>query len=405
MNIVVIGAQWGDEGKGKVVDYLASQADVVVRFSGGANAGHRITIDKKQYDFHLLPSGLLNSQTLVILGTAMVIDLEALFQEIDLFENQKVSISNRILISDRAHIVLPRYLELDRIHDMNRPFPLGTTGKGIGVAYSLKAQRIGIRIADLFSDQFFSKLAQKEQEYLKPYLFRLKNMSIDLPHYMEQIQGKKIIFEGAQGVMLDLDLGSYPYVTSSNTALAGALIGGNVPAHAINHVLGVFKAYSTRVGNGPFPSEFSAKQKDLEEKIRTIGHEFGVTTGRERRCGYLDLLALKYACWNTGIQSLAITHLDVYDSFNEIGVCVSYEHEGKVIDWVPASSDVLEKLTPVIKKFPGWKTNTGVITRWEELPRRAREYLNFIEKYVGIPLSIISVGAEREQIIYKQEVW
>ncbi|MFW5814757.1 MAG: adenylosuccinate synthetase, partial [Spirochaetota bacterium] len=332
MNVVVIGAQWGDEGKGKIVDFLAERAGVVVRYSGGANAGHTIVTADDTYKLHLVPSGILYAGATVVLGTGMVIDLEALFEELDTLTRQGVDWHGRVLVSDRAHLVLPSYREIDRQQDRDRAHPLGTTGRGIGVAYAMKAARDGIRVGDIDEEQALGGLEPESRAYLERQAGRLRPMVVDLVEFMTHTgPDDRIVFEGAQGALLDLDQGTYPYVSSGYSAAAGASLGGGIGPRAVDRVLGVFKAYSTRVGNGPFPSEFrGGDESGLEELVRETGREYGVTTGRPRRCGYLDLVALKYIAHANGLDGLALTHLDVYDSLDEVKVCVAYESDDGV---------------------------------------------------------------------------
>ncbi len=407
MNVVVIGAQWGDEGKGKIVDFLAERADVVVRYSGGANAGHTIVTGDETYKLHLVPSGILYAGATVALGTGMVIDLEALFEELDTLTRQGVDWHGRVLVSDRAHLVLPSYRAIDRQHDRDRAQPLGTTGRGIGVAYAMKASRDGIRVGDIDEERALAGLEAESRAYLETHAGRLRPMVVDLVEFMTHIgPDDHIVFEGAQGALLDLDQGTYPYVSSGYSAAAGASLGGGIGPRAVDRVLGVFKAYSTRVGNGPFPSEFrAADESGLEELVRETGREYGVTTGRPRRCGYLDLVALKYIAHANGLDGLALTHLDVYDSLHEVKVCVAYESDDGVLDTFPASAYLLDRCRPVTKSLPGWGEPIGDARSFDELPERAREYIGFIERFVGVPVDIVGVGYEREQTIVRNDPW
>jgi adenylosuccinate synthase len=406
MNLVVIGAQWGDEGKGKIVDYLSADAEIIVRFAGGANAGHTIVTENITYKLHLVPSGIISPDKTVILGTGMVIDLESLFKELKTIEDQGINWKNRVLISDRAHIVLPEYKEEDKAEEAKRKRPIGTTGRGIGVAYAYKSARDGIRIADLYDSTFYPELDKNTRAYLDPYKEKIKDMVIDIADFMHKNKTKNRLFEGAQGILLDLDIGTYPFVSSGMSAASGASAGSGVGPRALDKILGVFKAYSTRVGNGPFPSEFK-KDRDgnMEEVIREIGREYGVTTGRPRRCGYLDLVALKYACITNSIDSLVLTHLDVYDGFDEIKTCTAYEYNGAELSVFPSSLEILNKAQPVLKTFKGWKQSLGSIKSFDELPEEAKAYLKFIEDYTETPVDIISVGYERKQTILRKNPW
>jgi len=405
MQIVVIGAQWGDEGKGKIVDYLAEDADIVIRFSGGANAGHTIQTDGKTYKLHLIPSGIIHPEKISILGTGMVIDPQALFDELTTLEEQGVDWKGRLWISDRAHLVLPSYKALDKAMEARRAHPLGTTGRGIGVSYAMKAQRDGLRFSELYS-QSYDELSAEDKNFLEPFRPRLKELLIDLPSFMQEHKSKNKLFEGAQGVLLDLDLGTYPYVSSGMSAAAGACFGGAIGPKYIDKVYGVFKAYSTRVGNGPFPSEFQTQRDgDLGDRIRELGREYGVTTGRPRRCGYLDLVALRYACWTNSFDALVLTHPDVYDGFPEIKVCVAYEIDGQETQIFPSSAEALKKARPILKSFEGWTKNLSECTSYEELPSQAKNYIQFIEEFTQTPVDIISVGPHREQTFVRKEPW
>jgi adenylosuccinate synthase len=406
MNLVVIGAQWGDEGKGRIVDYMASSADVVVRFSGGANAGHTLVLEGQKYAVHLVPSGILYKDTTVLLGSGMVIDPESLFDELNGLAEQGIDWKGRVLISSRAHLVFPEYKERDRRLDKERKRPIGTTGRGIGIAYSQKANRDGIRLVDIFDASWTGVLSAEENRFLDLYRDQLKDMMVDITAYIHEKQPKRMLMEGAQGALLDLDLGTYPYVSSGYSAAAGASLGAGIGPRDIDGVLGVFKAYSTRVGNGPFPSEFlQERDGDLGERVQTIGKEFGVTTGRKRRCGYLDLVALKYACIANGIDGLILTKLDIYDSFDEVTACVAYRIDGVERTDFPASIDELYAAEPVLKTFRGWKTDLTGITEYDQLPAEAREYIAFIEDYTGTSVTVVSVGPERNQIIIRRELW
>ncbi|MFP3042790.1 adenylosuccinate synthase [Treponema primitia] len=406
MNVVVIGAQWGDEGKGKIVDYLANEAQIIVRFSGGANAGHTIVIGAEQYALHLIPSGILYLDKMVILGAGMVIDPVALFKEIKMLRDRGIDTTGRVFISDRAHIVLPRYIEIDKARDLARKKPIGTTGRGIGITYSMKSDRDGIRIADLDWKEKMDELDAADRDFLAPYVEQLKSMSIDLSSFLFHHKNSQTLFEGAQGTLLDLDLGTYPYVSSGMSCAAGAAIGGCVGPRNLDKVLGVFKAYSTRVGNGPFPSEFNLDAEDeLCRFVRETGREYGVTTGRPRRCGYLDLVALRYACLTNSIDSLVMTHLDVYDTLDEIKACVAYRIGDKMVETFPASVEALNKAQPVLRAFPGWKKSLTNALTYEEFPIPAMEYIEFIERFCETPIDIVSVGYDRKETIIRKSPW
>jgi adenylosuccinate synthase len=405
MNLVVIGAQWGDEGKGKIVDFLAERADVIVRYSGGANAGHTIVHSNITYKLHLVPSGIIYPDRKVILGIGMVIDPEALFKELETIAGQGINWKDRVFIADRAHLVLPRYRELDIETEKKRRRPIGTTGRGIGVAYAMKSSRDGIRVADIYDEEAWQSFLPEDREYLAPYKEKLKDMVVDMSAFMHKHEGQVILFEGAQGTLLDLDLGTYPFVSSGMSCAAGATTGSGIGPRKIDKILGVFKAYSTRVGNGPFPSEFQQVDGNLEETIRNIGREYGVTTGRPRRCGYLDLVALKYACLVNSIDGLVLTHLDVYDTMDEIKVCTAYEVDGKLISDFPAAISTLNKAKPVTQTFKGWKKSLGATAFFEDLPPEAKDYIAFIEKFTETNVDIVSVGYERKQTIVRRSPW
>ncbi|MFO8063230.1 MAG: adenylosuccinate synthase [Spirochaetia bacterium] len=406
MKLVIIGAQWGDEGKGKIVDFLARDADTVVRFSGGANAGHTIVHGDKTYKLHLIPSGIVYEDKQVVLGTGMVIDPEALENELGELSENGVSWKGRVLISDRAHLVLPRYRRMDKDLDRKRAQPIGTTGRGIGVTYSMKSARDGVRVIDAFDDAFLSALAEEDRQFILEHRDFFRDMVVDVCAYMSERRDENVLLEGAQGTLLDLDLGTYPFVSSGSSSANGAATGAGFGPRDLDRVVGVCKAYSTRVGNGPFPTEFrSERDGELEHLIREIGHEYGVTTGRPRRCGYLDLVALRYACRSNSIDSLALTHLDIYDSFDEIRVCVGYRIDGEVTELFPASRRAIAEAEPVLERLPGWKSSSAQARSVSELPRAARDYIRYIEEFVGVPVEIVSVGSDREQTMVERDPW
>ncbi|MBP7479842.1 MAG: adenylosuccinate synthase [Spirochaetaceae bacterium] len=406
MKVVVIGAQWGDEGKGKMVDYLADDAKVVVRYAGGANAGHTIVIGDQQYALHLVPSGILYPDKTVYLGMGMVIDPEALFNELQMLKDRGINWEGRVFISDRAHLVLPRYRELDKKRDAERKRPIGTTGRGIGTTYSMKSERDGIRLADLDWKEKIADLEDADKEFLNKYSERLISMRVNLTAEMYKHRNDNILLEGAQGALLDLDTGTYPYVSSGMSCSAGAAVGAGIGPRSLDKILGVFKAYSTRVGNGPMPTEFCEEtQSELYHYVRETGREYGVTTGRPRRCGYLDLVALRYACQTNSIDELVLTHLDIYDTLDEIEACVAYEIDGqKAVDF-PTSIEALNKAKPVLQKFSGWKQSLKNCRSYDAMPKPARDYVDFIEKYCETPVGIISVGYERNDTFLRTKVW
>jgi adenylosuccinate synthase len=406
VNVVVIGAQWGDEGKGKIVDYLAKEAQIIVRFSGGANAGHTIVIGDEQYALHLIPSGILYPDKMVVLGAGMVIDPAAFFNELTMLQNRGIDTTGRVFISDRAHIVLPRYIQIDKERDQARKKPIGTTGRGIGITYSMKSDRDGIRIADLFWRERMGELDEADRDFLEPFLGRFEAMAVDLASFLMHRKNAQVLFEGAQGTLLDLDLGTYPYVSSGTSCAGGAAIGGCVGPRRLDKILGVFKAYSTRVGNGPFPSEFGAGSEDeLCRFIRETGREYGVTTGRPRRCGYLDLVALRYACLTNSIDSLVMTHLDVYDTLEEIRACIAYRIGDRIVESFPASIEALNSAKPVLRSFSGWKKSLSGALTYEEFPLAAMEYIEFIERFCETPIDVVSVGYDRKETIIRKSPW
>lgn len=406
MNVVVIGAQWGDEGKGKIVDYLAGGADAIVRYSGGANAGHTIVIGDEQYALHLVPSGVLYPDKNVYLGTGMVIDPEALFAELQMLADRGIDWQGRVFISDRAHIVLPRYRRLDKERDALRKKPIGTTGRGIGTTYSMKSERDGIRIADLEWDEKLAELEDEDRAFLAEYTDRLLTMKVNITAEMWRYRNKNVLLEGAQGALLDIDSGTYPYVSSGLSCAAGAACGAGIGPRAIDKVLGVFKAYSTRVGNGPMPTEFNdTTQSELCTFIRDTGREYGVTTGRPRRCGFLDLVALRYACRVNSIDELVLTHLDIYDSLDTIEACVAYDIDGVQTADFPSSIGELNRAKPVLKRFAGWKQPLKHCRSYEELPPAARAYVDFIEEFSGSRVGIISVGYDRKDTFIRANLW
>ncbi|MBR0033000.1 MAG: adenylosuccinate synthase [Treponema sp.] len=406
MKVVVIGAQWGDEGKGKIVDYLAEDAKYVVRYAGGPNAGHTIVVDGKQFALHQVPSGILYPNKSVFLGAGMVIDPEALFNELQMLKDNGIDWEGRVFISDRAHIILPGYRQMDKDRDASRKRPIGTTGRGIGIAYSEKAHRDGLRLADLDWPEKMAEFEGENLAYLNKYKDKLIEMRVDLTAKMYEYRNENILFEGAQGAMLDIDSGTYPYVSSGASCSAGAATGCGIGPKDLDKILGVFKAYQTRVGNGPMPTEFNNESEgELCEYVRKTGREYGVTTGRARRCGYLDLVALRYACITNSIDSLVLTHLDIYDTFDEIEACIAYEIDGKVVTDFPASVPAMEKAKPVLKKFKGWKKSLKECRSYEELPKEARDYVEFIEDYTKTEVGIISVGYERNETFIRNNPW
>jgi adenylosuccinate synthase len=416
---IIVGAQWGDEGKGKIVDLLAEEADIVARYQGGANAGHTVCIGEKEFVLHLIPSGIFHPHITCVIGNGVVIDPVALMDEIRQLERAGVSIHGRLLISHNAHLIMPYHKLLDSIREEGVE-KIGTTGRGIGPAYIDKATRTGIRIVDLLNrEELARKLKANLEEnnriisavYGKTELDvdaivaeyqsfdrQIDEYVTDTALYLNQAitQEKRIIAEGAQGALLDLDHGTYPFVTSSNPTAGGACTGLGIPPTAVGSVTGIVKAYSTRVGNGPFPTELNDA---TGERMRSIGHEFGATTGRPRRCGWLDAVALRYSVMINGVSSIAITKIDVLDAFDEIKVCIGYEVEGKRLRSFPTDVATLERVIPIYETFPGWKTSLAGISAHRDLPAPARRYLDAIAHMSGAPVHLVSVGPRRDQTI------
>ncbi|KAJ1983174.1 Adenylosuccinate synthase [Dimargaris cristalligena] len=420
---VVVGAQWGDEGKGKLVDMLAQKADICARCQGGNNAGHTIVVDGVKYDFHLIPSGLISPTCTTLLGNGLVIHLPSFFEEIANLEAKGLNCEGRIFVSDRAHLVFDFHQIVDGIKEVELGRgSIGTTKKGIGPAYSSKASRSGIRVHHLYEDDVFesrlrSIVANRFKRYgqfdydveaeLKRYrqlAAKLKPMVVDSVTYMHASlqQGKNILVEGANAIMLDIDFGTYPFVTSSNTGVAGVCTGLGVPPNRIGDVIGVVKAYTTRVGEGPFPTE---QLNSVGETLQDVGHEYGTTTGRKRRCGWLDLVLLKYSHMVNGYTSLNLTKLDVLDGFAEIKVATGYRlpaqngQPGELLDSFPASLSTLAEVEVVYETLPGWQSDISNCRTFEELPVQAQEYVRFTENYLGVPIDYIGVGVSRTAMI------
>jgi len=422
--IVITGTQWGDEGKGKIVDYLAEQADTVVRYQGGCNAGHTVVSGGEEYKLRLLPSGILYKGTHNIIANGVAFDPEVCLQEMDALASRGVDVSN-IRISDRAHVVMPYHRLMDGIGDARRGADkIGTTGRGIGPCYMDRDDRVGIRVCDLMDGEEFAKklkknLARKNAELAaaydhaplvyedvlkeyKGYAERLRPLVTDtIPLINEEIEaGRKILFEGAQATMLDIDYGTYPYVTASHPISGGVTIGAGVAPKKIDTVIGVVKAYCTRVGEGPFPTE---QLNDIGEELRRAGHEYGTVTGRPRRTGWLDAVVVRHAGMLSGIDYMAVTRLDILDGFDEIRICTGYKYKGEVLKGVPASLNTLAEVEPIYETFPGWKTDISGIRSYDALPANARRYLERMAEVTGIALGIVSVGPSREQTIVLAE--
>lgn len=406
MNLVVVGAQWGDEGKGKMVDYFSNEAELVIRFSGGANAGHTVKFDNKAFALHLIPAGIISSGKGVVLGNGMVIDPASMFEELAAISAQGIEWEGRVFVSDRAHLVLPEYKSEDQSVDDMRSRPVGTTGRGIGVAYEKKASRDGLRIADLWDSVVWDSMSRLERAWLEPFKEWLAPMKINLAAFMMENEGRKILLEGAQGTLLDLDHGTYPYVSSGISVSSGAAIGAAIGPRKIDKCLGVFKAYQTRVGNGPFPTEMKREDEiSLANKLRELGHEYGVTTGRPRRIGYLDLVALRYAGWINSLDGFILSHLNLYDGFESVGLCTAYELGGQRIDFLPSSAAELEQAAPRIEYFDGWDGRVSETRDWEGLPDGAKRVVEFIEEYTGVAIHGFSVGPLRSETFMRTNAW
>jgi len=419
-SVVVVGAQWGDEGKGKVVDYLSGSFDYIARVAGGHNAGHTVIIGKDRYVLQLIPCGILRPQQHAVIGTGVVVDPAALVAEMEMLAKAGVDVNGRLHVSNRAHLIFPYHRELDKAAESARGAnKIGTTSRGIGPAYEDKMARRGLRVCDLLEPDLFRKkvahvVAEKnrlakgaygadidfspEAEKTLRLGEKIRGYICDTAELLNRAlaEGKAVLFEGAQGTMLDIDHGTYPYVTSSSATSGGAATGTGVPPTKINHVLGISKAYTTRVGGGPFPTEMP----DLEaQEVRERGNEFGAVTGRPRRCGWLDLQVLRYAKMINGIDSLVITKLDVFDTQREIQVCVGYKFKGQIIQGMPALSEEYEQVTPEYKTLPGWSQSTYGIKDGAKLPKAALEYLQFISDFLEVEIGMISTGPERDATI------
>jgi adenylosuccinate synthase len=416
--VVVVGAQWGDEGKGKLVDVLAERADFVVRYQGGANAGHTVVIGESQFILRQIPSGILHPRVTCVVGNGVVLDPETFFGELDQLAERGIDTGGRIFVSDRAHLVLPYHKLLDAASEKSQK--IGTTGRGIGPAYEDKYGRRGVRVTDLrrldcarsllvervdranlllemmgASDRVSVEAHIALLERLAPRLLPL-TADAGLMVYRAVRGGRRVLLEGAQGSLLDVDHGTYPYVTSSNTTSGGAAVGAGIGPTLIHGVLGVVKAYTTRVGNGPLPTE---AESPFEERLRELGGEFGAVTGRPRRCGWFDATVVRYAARVNGLTGLAVTKLDVLDSFTDIPVCTGYMLEGERCDEMPAEVDALGRVQPVYERLPGWGRPTGAARKLVDLPSEARAYLDRLQELSGVPARYVSVGTRRDQII------
>jgi adenylosuccinate synthase len=419
-NTVLIGAQWGDEGKGKVIDVLTANADWVVRYQGGNNAGHTVEIGDQKYVLHLTPSGILREETNCVIGNGLVVDLIGLMGELKELEDRGINIRERLFISDRAHIVFNYHKAIDGTKEGSAEVgkKIGTTKRGIGPAYCDKMDRTGLRMGDLLESDFLDVVEERfvtknemlqflgaeplnvaemmletaeAAEYLKPFIADTTTMLNDAI-----ANGDELLFEGAQGVMLDIDHGTYPFVTSSNTGAGGAPSGSGVPPHAIDNVLGIVKAYTTRVGEGPFPTELF---DEMGAHLAKVGNEFGATTGRPRRCGWFDAVIAKYAAMTCGINKWALMKLDVLDGVETIKVCVAYDCDGERIETLPASIRKLNRCTPIYEEVPGWMCSTEECKTVEDLPEKAKNYISYLEAITGVKVGILSVGPKRSSTI------
>jgi len=421
---VLVGSQWGDEGKGKIVDILGEKYKIVARYQGGANAGHTVEIGDKKFVLHLIPSGILRDDVACVIGNGVVIDPVALLEEIEHLEKSGIKVEGRLFISHNAHLIMPYHKLLDSISESGTQ-KIGTTGRGIGPCYIDKYARKGIKIADLLNrtrleEKIRTNLQEKNnllkkvydhkeldvEEIVKQYLEfdkKIEKYIKDTPSYLNQkiSEGVSVLLEGAQGALLDVDHGTYPFVTSSSPTSGGACTGTGIPPTKIDSVIGIVKAYTTRVGNGPFPTELL---DETGEKLRQAGFEFGATTGRPRRCGWFDAFLLNYSAMINGITSVAITKLDVLSCFDKINVCVGYEFNGKQIKNYPSDVDILSEVKPIYEVLDGWNTDISGCLSYEELPALTKEYLKFIAAKANIKIGIISVGPKREQTFFVEGI-
>jgi adenylosuccinate synthase len=420
--VVIVGAQWGDEGKGKIVDVLTQKADIVARYQGGNNAGHTVVIDSEKYVLHLIPSGILHKGTKCFIGNGVVIDPPALLEEIDKLRSRHIDIDNNLYISQNAHIIMPYHTAIEREQEKSKK--IGTTGRGIGPSYTDKIARCGIRAIDLLRPSLFK---EKLKANLSIFNYLLENRYKAVPlsedkifdEYMDYAKkigkfiadasllinqqiaaGKNVLLEGAQGTLLDIDHGTYPYVTSSNTIAGGACTGIGIGPTKIDRVLGIVKAYTTRVGEGPFPTELD---NDLGESIRQRGGEFGATTGRPRRCGWIDIVGLRYAVSINGLTGIGLTKMDILDGMEKIKLCVGYKYEGHLYETFTTDLEVLRNCTPVYEEMPGWKESTVGIKVFDQLPAEAKAYIKKIEDLLKTPIQIVSTGQKRDEIIVREE--
>ncbi len=423
---VVIGTQWGDEGKGKIVDLISDSVDIVARYQGGANAGHTICWGDKTFVLHLVPSGIFHDEVMCVIGNGVVIDPVAVMEEIGMIRDLGYDVDGRLLISHNAHLIMPYHKRIEEVKERARDAgAIGTTGRGIGPAYVDKFARTGIRVVDLLDrDVLRRKLKEaiEEKNAILKGIYDADELDVEkiIEEYVEfdklidpyvtdtsqylgnaLKEGKRILAEGAQGSLLDVDFGTYPFVTSSHPTVGGCCTGLGVPPTAINRVIGIVKAYCTRVGNGPFPTEL---EDEIGQRLRKVGDEYGATTGRPRRCGWLDLVALRYTSMINGLTELAITKLDVLTGLDEVLVCTAYRYDSKESARFPSEVQTLEKVEPVFERFQGWSEDITDATHFDDLPVAAQRYLTFISEFVDIPISMISTGPKREQIVMSEGV-
>lgn len=424
--VVIVGAQWGDEGKGKITDFLAEQADMVVRYQGGANAGHTVVVGDATYKLHHMPSGIIHGKICVI-GNGCVVDPKILIREIDYLHDRGIQTENRLLISDSAHLIMPYHQRLDELQEERRgDGRIGTTKQGIGPAYADKAARTGIRVGDLLDEELFRERLQRQVEHVNELLDRVYSSEpFDAGEIAEQYlalaerlrpyvvdtvlaineaidRGDRVVFEGAQGTMLDIDHGTYPYVTSSYPTAGGACIGSGVGPTKIDHIIGVAKAYTSRVGDGPFPTELN---DEIGEWIRTKGREYGTTTGRPRRCGWLDAVVLRHAARVSGLGGLALVHLDTLGGLETIRIASAYEYNGQRLENLPRNYRVLAQCKPIYEDLPGWSDDISGVQRFEDLPENAKRYVRRVEELVGVPVELVSLGPDRVQTIPVRDVF
>ncbi|WP_026695839.1 adenylosuccinate synthase [Peribacillus kribbensis] len=425
-SVVVVGTQWGDEGKGKITDFLSENAEAIARYQGGNNAGHTIVFNGETYKLHLIPSGIFYSDKICVIGNGMVVDPKALVKELAYLHERGITTDN-LRISNRAHVILPYHLKLDEVEEERKGAnKIGTTKKGIGPAYMDKAARNGIRIADLLErDTFEEKLERNLEEknrllerFYETSGFTIEEILDEYYEYGQQIkkfvcdtsvvldnaldEGKRVLFEGAQGVMLDIDQGTYPFVTSSNPVAGGVTIGSGVGPTKINHVVGVCKAYTSRVGDGPFPTELN---DEIGNQIREVGREYGTTTGRPRRVGWFDSVVVRHARRVSGLTDLSLNSIDVLTGIETLKICVAYSHKGKVMEEYPASLKILAESEPVYEELPGWTEDITGCRSLDELPANARHYIERVSQLVGVPLSMFSVGPDRTQTNIVRSPW